>query len=294
MTTEYPASSGSATALSIGMPVFNGARWLRAALDSLLAQSFTDFELIISDNASTDESSAICHEYVRRDNRIRYTKHDANIGVSNNFVFVLRQAKGKWFMWAACDDVWERDFIGTLLATHDTAPAASLVFSSLSVITEGRTESLPQVFKLRGLSRRALWPRFLAFMLQDPGSGKANLIYGIMRRDWALSCDALERCPLFGQDLLFLQQLLAYGPFVVHPEVLFYKRSGETAGNRPLPYLRWMSQKAALARRMGLIAWRSDLSLPLRISIGCLGLLRFIVDTARYAPTPLLRNRFPS
>ena len=97
--------------VTIGMPVFNGERLIRAALDSLLAQSFSDFELIISDNASTDGTERICREYAGRDKRIRYIRQLANIGGVPNFKFVLDEARGEYFMWSACDDIHSPDFV---------------------------------------------------------------------------------------------------------------------------------------------------------------------------------------
>lgn len=97
--------------VSIGMPVYNGGKFIREALDSLLAQTFTDFELIISDNASTDATELICREYAARDLRIYYVRHEANRGAPANFQFVLDKARGEYFMWAAADDVRSPDFL---------------------------------------------------------------------------------------------------------------------------------------------------------------------------------------
>jgi glycosyltransferase involved in cell wall biosynthesis len=90
--------------VSVGMPVYNGARYIREALDSLLAQSFRDFELIISDNASTDGTEVICQDYAARDSRIRYIRQQENCGAAANFEIVLREARREFFMWAAADD----------------------------------------------------------------------------------------------------------------------------------------------------------------------------------------------
>lgn len=102
---------GSKVAVSIGMPVYNGSKSLRTALDSLLSQTFTDFELIISDNDSNDETEIICREYVNQDKRIRYIRQKTNIGAMPNFQFVLDNATGEYFMWASHDDYWHEDFI---------------------------------------------------------------------------------------------------------------------------------------------------------------------------------------
>jgi glycosyltransferase involved in cell wall biosynthesis len=97
--------------ISIGMPVYNGEQFIREALDSLLVQTFTDFELIISDNASTDGTEAICREYETRDKRIRYVRWALNRGAIANFNFVLNEAVGEYFMWAACDDIRSVDYL---------------------------------------------------------------------------------------------------------------------------------------------------------------------------------------
>lgn len=97
--------------VSIGMPVYNGEHLLRQALDSLLGQTFTEFELIISDNASTDKTQIICEEYVVKDDRIRYVRQDRNQGAAENFQIVFNLSRGKYFMWAAHDDTWDENFI---------------------------------------------------------------------------------------------------------------------------------------------------------------------------------------
>ncbi len=100
--------------VSIGMPVYNGERFLERAIASLLAQTYIDFELIISDNGSTDQTSALCVKYAGLDARIKYIRHPENKGGRENLLFVLQKASGEYFMWAASDDEWDKDFIKTL------------------------------------------------------------------------------------------------------------------------------------------------------------------------------------
>ena len=97
--------------VSIGIPVYNGEKFIRKRLDSVLAQTFKDYELIISDDASTDSTPEICKEYISRDNRIRYIKHDRNMGMTWNFNFVLNEAKYDYFVWGAQDDIWHPNFL---------------------------------------------------------------------------------------------------------------------------------------------------------------------------------------
>ncbi len=124
--------------VSIGMPVYNGEKFIREALDSLLAQTFTDFEIIISDNASTDDTPIICSEYAERDSRIRYVRQAENIGIMKNFQFVLDEAIGEYFMWAAHDDLWGEKFIEEnliFLNEHDdyiTSISATIDYKGLT------------------------------------------------------------------------------------------------------------------------------------------------------------------
>ncbi len=93
------------------MPVYNGEKYIRQAIDSVLAQTFTDFEVIISDNNSTDSTLAICKEFEKKDQRIKYIRHEINKGAGFNFPFVLSEAKGEYFVWLAYDDYWESTFL---------------------------------------------------------------------------------------------------------------------------------------------------------------------------------------
>ena len=87
--------------ISIGMPVYNGAKTIEKTINSLLAQTFKDFELIISDNASDDETENICQKFAGKDSRIRYIRQDKNIGLYQNENFLLSKATGKYFMFSA-------------------------------------------------------------------------------------------------------------------------------------------------------------------------------------------------
>lgn len=118
------------------MPVFNDSRFLPFALDSLLTQTFKNYELIISDDFSTDGSKEICLIFARKDPRIRYIRQQKNIGIQHNMEFLIKQAKGDFFMWAADDDVWDKDFIQTLLPPLISDPKLVLVFCPYSFIDD--------------------------------------------------------------------------------------------------------------------------------------------------------------
>ena len=105
------ASTSRSPRLSIGIPVYNGESFLAQALDSLLAQTFHDFEIVISDNASTDRTPEICHAYVQRDPRVRYVRNPLNLGSVPNFNRVFEPSTAPLFKWAAHDDLHHETYL---------------------------------------------------------------------------------------------------------------------------------------------------------------------------------------
>jgi glycosyltransferase involved in cell wall biosynthesis len=153
-----PASSllspdgGRHPVVSIGFPIYNDQRFGPAALDCLLKQTYTDFELIISDNASTDMSEAFCRGAAVRDARIRYFRQSENIGPSANFNFLLDAARGTYFMWAASDDLWAPDFLQTLVGALIARSNAALAFCPYRYIGQA-DEALGEVLAFNYSSR---------------------------------------------------------------------------------------------------------------------------------------------
>lgn len=190
------------------MPVYNGAKYIGQALDSLLAQTFFDFELIISDNASTDDTETICKSYERLDSRIRYVRQTENLGALANFQFVLDQAKGQFFMWAAADDLWDNQWLETLyIQIRDDKTVAG--FGELVHIdANGSPLTHPAngaILHFEGARLR----RKLAFYFAYEGTGKANLFYALYPRD-LLKCIELRRDLLDYQILFALLDHIAY------------------------------------------------------------------------------------
>ncbi len=99
------------TKITVGIPVFNGEKSIQKSIDSVLSQTFLDFELIISDNGSTDSTSLICKEYEKKDKRIRYIRHEKNMGGLYNFKLLLDESKTEYFVWLAADDYWDSTFL---------------------------------------------------------------------------------------------------------------------------------------------------------------------------------------
>lgn len=205
--------------VSIGMPVYNGEKFIHEALDSLIAQTFTDFELVISDNASTDETQTICETYALRDPRIRYVRQTENKGALANFQFVLNEALGEYFMWAAADDLWDEHWIESIY-NRIFGDKRIAGFGELTHI-DAHATALQHPANGAKLKFRSVhsWHK-LAFYLAYEGLGKANLFYAIYPRE------ALQRIDLrnyrFDYQILFslLDQLM----YVQVERVFFYKR----------------------------------------------------------------------
>jgi len=120
--------------VSIGMPVYNGGRTLRAALDTIVNQSFQDFELIISDNNSTDDTELICREYLEKNPKITYIRQETNIGATKNYEFVLSKSVGEYFMLAAHDDLRDKDFLAECVGVFNENLDCVSVFCHFQMI----------------------------------------------------------------------------------------------------------------------------------------------------------------
>jgi glycosyltransferase involved in cell wall biosynthesis len=166
--------------VSIGMPVFNGASFIRQAIDSLLSQTFQSFELIISDNASVDETETICRDYMLKDSRIKYYRQKTNIGPTKNFEFVLNMASCKYFMWAAADDLNDLTFIEKLLKTLIENKDFVLVMSDISNINEnGVIISSIKIDNIRIEHVSTNWETYRKKFFDVPTSNVFFCIYGL-------------------------------------------------------------------------------------------------------------------
>ena len=129
--------------VSIGMPIYNGEKYLSGALDSLLNQDFKDFEIIISDNASTDYTQRVCLDYSARDKRIKYYKSEVNKGAIWNFNQTFMLSRGEYFMWASCHDIWKPAYISRCVEVLEQESAVVLCYSSADCIgTDGKRKEI--------------------------------------------------------------------------------------------------------------------------------------------------------
>jgi len=129
----------SSPRVSIGVPVYNGQKYIRFTLDSLLAQTFTDFEIIVTDNCSTDPTPQIVAEYAARDPRVKYFVNSENIGPARNYNRSIELAKGEYFKWNPADDVCDPTFIEKCVNVLDADPSVVLVYPRTNVIDQNGT-----------------------------------------------------------------------------------------------------------------------------------------------------------
>ena len=141
----------SAPEVTIGLPVRNGGKLLAVAIDSLLAQTYRDFVLVISDNESDDETPQTVQRYVAADSRVRYIRQAKNLGNPGNFRFTLDQARTPFFMWAAHDDIWSPTFVERNLAMLKSHPEAAASVSQVElVMPDGTTKISGGTYPIRG------------------------------------------------------------------------------------------------------------------------------------------------
>jgi glycosyltransferase involved in cell wall biosynthesis len=215
-------------AISIGLPVFNGERFLARAIESLLEQSFADFELIISDNASTDDTRSICLSYARQDDRIRYFRQPVNVGAPRNWSYVSTLAGGALFKWASANDVSAPRMLEKCHRALVEFPSAVLSFGRTCLVDEEseRQDFYAEDFSILDDSPSDRLARLLGELrLNNPQSGLIRLA--------ALRQTGLDR-PYPGGDMPLMVELVLRGKFLLLPDVLHYRRVGPSTFSRDL------------------------------------------------------------
>ena len=230
--------------LSIGLFVYNGEPFLRETLDSLLSQTFRDFELIISDNASTDDTQRICETYAASDSRIRYYRSEKNMGAGWNIRRVFSLATGKYFKWAACDDLYDPAFLSSCIAALERDNTFVVAHARTRVIDEHGTFLENYDWPMDADSPNPI-TRFREMLLNDH---MCYQIFGVMRRE------ALLRIPPQGSyvnsDGMLLAQLSFLGRFYEDPGFLFTSRRHSRQSSQTLP-VRLKKRRFRLTNRYG-------------------------------------------
>jgi len=262
--TKVDATQGVSPRVTIGMPVRNGGASLDATLELLTRQRHANFELLISDNESTDNTQEICERWQRRDSRINYFRQPSNLGAPLNFLYVLRQAKSPYFMWATHDDWWHPDFITENLAVLETYPE---VVCSVSIVEiDGAEGSLKRMKAgadaLMGESSENLYQ-----FLRAPGY--CSRFYGLFRTDVLRDCYG-ERDTYWGFDWVVMARTLTQGKHYQVPLPLMRRHANGMTSDSA----RWIPQfnRTWLSRRLPMLPLTREILADPRI-VGKLRLL---------------------
>ena len=221
--------------ISLGLPVYNGAKFLSETLNSLVQQTFEAFTLTILDNASTDATEDICRDYLARDSRIRYRRQPVNVGLRRNFNEVFHVSEGKYFKWCTHDDVMGPTYLERCLEVLETDGGVVLCQTEPELIDEQGSRLLEdatvETFLDWSGSRRTVRLDPKRATSEDPFRRFETMVchtfrgfdcLGVIRRD-VLKRTRLVRA-YFGSDLTLLAELSLYGRFYEVPEPLYYKR----------------------------------------------------------------------
>jgi glycosyltransferase involved in cell wall biosynthesis len=244
--------------LSVGLPVYNGERHLAESIEALLGQSYEDFELIISDNASTDSTAGICQHYANQDSRIRYIRQPRNIGLSPNHNFALEQSRGEFFKWAASDDLYGRDLLKCCVEALDEYPDVVLAHSYEAVVDDASNVTQALDYPLATDSSRAP-DRFRSILYGGSGMFESSdpAVRGFVRVD---NSGMLRACDVYGvtrtdvmrhvaplgsyhhSDRIIICALALRGRFHITPEWLYFRRDTPDRTYNKAPKLRDRSE----------------------------------------------------
>jgi glycosyltransferase involved in cell wall biosynthesis len=205
--------------VSIGLPVHNGERYLEEALDSLLAQTYQNFELIISDNASTDRTADICLAYAAREPRIRYSRLETNIGGFRNHNRVVALAQGEYFSWAAHDDIRKPEHLARCVEALDRNPDIVLCFTREQRVN---ADGAPFAHRHRRLAATTNEDALERWMSVARGGVVVEAVYGVIRKSVLLQTGLHQQTA--HADRILLCELLLLGKFWCIEEPLFLKR----------------------------------------------------------------------
>jgi glycosyltransferase involved in cell wall biosynthesis len=217
--------------LSVGLPVYNSSAYVAESIEAILGQTFKDFELIISDNASTDGTGDICREYAGQDARVRYFRQHRNVGLAPNHNFCVYRATAPLFKWAAGDDLYARDLLEKCVTALDDHPDVVLAHSWTAMIDGSGSCFQANSYPLRTSATRA--PERFRSLLNDSGGDDDG---GVIRTE------VLLRTAMKGSyhhaDRTIIAELALHGRFYQVPEWLYFRRDHPDRAERAHPGVR--------------------------------------------------------
>jgi glycosyltransferase involved in cell wall biosynthesis len=203
--------------LTVGLPVYNGENFIAESIESLLGQTFEDFELVISDNASTDSTLDICRQYEKQDSRVRLVRQPRNIGLMPNHDFTFREARGELFKWAAHDDLYARDLLKLCVEALDKHPNVILAHSWTARIDARGDLTKTDTYRLDTASLRVP-ERFRSTLFDIGGDDDGAVIRTEVLRRIA-PADSYHHA-----DRTMISELALYGQFYQVPQWLYFRR----------------------------------------------------------------------
>ncbi|MGH7690048.1 MAG: glycosyltransferase family 2 protein, partial [Gemmatimonadaceae bacterium] len=243
--------------VTVGLPVYNSEQYLPNSLRSLLTQTYEDFVLIISDNASTDRTAEICNDFAAGDKRIQYHRNETNIGNPGNFNRVFNLSSTPYLKWSTADDFWAPTFLEKAMAVMEADESIALCYPKTYVVRGDAPDAEPYEDNL-DLSQDDPAERFLTLLDRIE---LAHQHLGVIRTSMLRRTHLLR--PQVGSDIAFLAELSLYGKFHELPERLFYRRFHPQSGS-------WMRKDAehqaerylaVNSKRMRLLHWHRKLAL---------------------------------
>lgn len=273
--------------VSIGVPIYNAGHELERVLQALLAQDYPNFEIIISDNASTDQTWDICTTYAAQDSRIQIHRSDANKGALTNFENVFSLASGKYFLWAAHDDSWKPSYIRVCVEALEQNPASVLCYTDQVIHDKDRDTEKVVSYQLDGLNP-LFWKRACSFLLHKPTP--YGILYGVYRRQAIEPCLPFPRTVIF--DAEFLLTVLQQGIVLRVPQVLFTKQRAD----KPF-HPRWRSVIPEYKQRPQSWVLTGLLFHLLKFSLkngdGIIGKLQLSLAVTRFVGQKIIVQTFP-
>lgn len=234
-----PSDDTELPLVSIGMPLYNEERYIRDSLAAILAQDYGNLEIIISDNCSTDRTADICSELSRGDGRVRILRHETNVGAATNFLEVMKQASGRYFMWASGHDLWSANLVSASVALLESHPATTIAYAKSDWIGDAgeRLELATSCYDTGGMN--AITRFFMTFW------GNMHPILGVIRMSCLHRIPTIHKCA--GTDLIILAELALSGEFLLVPEVHWSRRQPRQVESHKQRMKRYRNREYGLA-----------------------------------------------
>lgn len=213
--------------VTVGLPTYNGEKFLAESIESVLGQTYGDLELLISDNASTDGTADICARYAAQDSRVVYHRQPQNIGAGPNHDWVATHATGKYFKWGSDDDYILPEFLARCVARLEADPDAVLCQTQTRIKGENGDSMATH---LAGLDAARPSDRFGVIILRPHWCVD---VYGVIRTNVLLRTEL--QSGYYGKDKAMLAELALLGKFLYVPEPLFVNRDHPGRSMRAVP-----------------------------------------------------------